>query len=142
MNEDDPPIVDEPAVEIDVTVIEAPTAEPNTVELINDAIDHIVEEVTSDEHHDDNLALLVGALTTTVGALVGRIDQMESRIETASVDASVALQVADSAVDIATDVVEEIRETVTEDVTEPEVIVEPDIAPPTRRQKLGKSWFG
>lgn len=104
--------------------------------LLDAAISDVIAEVTADEHHDDNVALLAGVAVATLDALTGRVDELETRTLEAEVTADVALEavieLAEEANEPEPPIIEEIAETV----------VEPDEPPATRRNRFNAWYFG
>jgi len=125
------------------------TEEPTTVELVNDAIDHIVDEVTSEANHGANVDMVVGMLVTGLEALTSKIDALESRLIGTETVAEIALDTADSAVAIVAEaaedvaietaeVVDDVAEEVAEELSEPDS----DEFPPRKRDRFSRWWFG
>lgn len=126
--------------DIEVTVsVEAEPGPEVTIEevasLVDAAIDAVVEEVTAEEHHDDNVALLAGVTVAALDALTGRVDALEVRTMEAQVTADVALG---AAAEVAAEVATEPEQV--EVVEEP--TIEPDEPPATRRNKFNQWFFG
>lgn len=140
MSDTDTPMVD---INIAAQDDEQTALSPSeTVDLVDSAMDHIVEAVTSEEHHEDNIALLIGALTATVEALTGRLSTVESRLSTAETVDEVIMDTVDRMVDSVEEIGENVQEAVNVEDNEEEPIVEADIPPPTPRSKLSTFWFG
>lgn len=93
-------------------------------EVIESLIDHVVDaivETAEETDHEDNVALIVGALVTGLNALTGRVDAIESRLT----------------------VEEELTEAIVDDVVEDETeTIQPDVAPSTKRSRFSAFWFG
>lgn len=121
----DEPEADEPEVTTD-----------DVVDLVDDAIDHVVEAITDEEHHDDNVALLVGTLVAGLEALTHRIEAVEGHVLQAQVTADVALDAVAEVADAALTEEEE-----AEIIDEPIIVVE-DEPPATVRSRFNKFWFG
>lgn len=111
--------------------------EPTTADLVVDVIDRVVDAITEDDQHDDNIAFVAGVTVAMLDALTGRVETVESSLAYHN-DRIGFLEGHIS--QVATQVDELVVDEMIEDVAEVVDIVEEDVLPPTGRSRFG-SWF-